>query len=304
MGGKYPPLGSLKKLAEENAASLKKESEFYLPKEGFETFKILPTEEYEYDFIKHKIMSAMGLPKDVLIIDPISSPDPKLQESAGKLYEKLKEMVKDFNVPVLFKTQHKDPLKDSKLLIDMETKLDEGMAAMVGVDLGSKNPCGEIVLQMPKPLHYIETQLFVLGSNTPVSVAQQTKEKDVALSKQTQKNGKKKTPKVKKADPIFQWTFKSGQEVMGTRAMYSTLLRSDQTLTCNCPGWIFKKKGETTRFCKHTKQVEEEAKGVFKKWKSGATLPSIEQVETVANIPANKVALTPGIKYGRVIEQD
>lgn len=91
-----------------------------------------------------------------------------------------------------------------------------------------------------------------------------------------QKKSKKGKPKPKqKADMIFQWPFTSGQEVAGMKAQYITYLRADQSVTCNCPGWIFKKKGATERSCKHTRSVEAEAKVIFKKWKSGEALPQI-----------------------------
>ncbi len=317
MAGKYPPLGSLKKLADENAASLKKAYELKEHHEpyvsgDFETFKVFPPGEVKMKVLHNKIEEYLkhkdsGLPPDVLIIDPISSPDPKLQESAGKLFEKLKAIAKDLSVPIFLKSQHKDPLKNSKLLIDTESKPDPEITKKLGIDFGA-NPCGEIPLTMAvelAPMPYVEMKIFTLGSNIPVPLAPKEKEAEVGLSKLSQKNGKKKTAKVKKADAIFQWTFKSNQEVQGTRAMYSTLLRSDQTLTCNCPGWIFKKKGETERFCKHTKQVEEEAKGIFKKWKSGGQLPTILQGDSaVSDIPTTKATAVPGIKYGRVIEID
>lgn len=36
---------------------------------------------------------------------------------------------------------------------------------------------------------------------------------------------------------------------------YETVLEEDSTLSCNCPGFIFKKKGQA-RGCKHTRQIE------------------------------------------------
>ena len=36
---------------------------------------------------------------------------------------------------------------------------------------------------------------------------------------------------------------------------YETVLEEDGTLSCNCPGFIFKKKGQA-RGCKHTRQIE------------------------------------------------
>ena len=55
-------------------------------------------------------------------------------------------------------------------------------------------------------------------------------------------------------DVLKAWAFDSSQ---GTTT-YETVLRRDGTLTCNCPGWINKKKGEA-RGCKHTRDVAREA---------------------------------------------
>ena len=129
------------------------------------------------------------------------------------------------------------------------------------------------------------------------------------IQKKLEGNMATKKPKAKKkANPIFQWTFKSNQEVLGTRAIYSTLLREDKSLTCNCPGWIFAKKDKKTgqkldRSCKHTRLVEGEAVSIYKKWKSGEKLPEFEMADvSYSSLPgAHK---SSGIKYGRVLQLD
>lgn len=47
------------------------------------------------------------------------------------------------------------------------------------------------------------------------------------------------------------WAFPSSSN----STTYETTLEEDGTLSCNCPGFIFKKKGQT-RGCKHTRQIE------------------------------------------------
>lgn len=331
MAGKYPPLGSLKQLADENAAALKKayelekENEPYLSKEEFETFKeefetfkVFPTQEFDADYLKQKVLAAMGLPKDVLIIDPITVPDPALQKSAGELFEKLKKITEGLKLTILKPTQPTQLPKHLHKAAQLGAAYGMGsekLQEMLGV-FPDKNPCGEVALEKPKPsigpedkVHFgIDfghkndfSEMFILGSDKPVPLAQ-NKEKDVALSKQAQKNTKKaKNKKQKNAEAIFQWQMDSGKEIAGVRARYYTQLRSDGSVTCNCPGWVFKKKGETTRFCKHTTQVEEEAKSIFKKWKSGATLPSFD-IETSTSVPTTKPAAIPVLKYGRVLD--
>ncbi len=47
------------------------------------------------------------------------------------------------------------------------------------------------------------------------------------------------------------WSFASS----GGSTTYEVLRQPDGSLTCNCPGWTFKRKGDV-RGCKHTKAVE------------------------------------------------
>jgi hypothetical protein len=35
---------------------------------------------------------------------------------------------------------------------------------------------------------------------------------------------------------------------------YATILWSDETISCNCPGWAVKKKGKDYRECRHTRE--------------------------------------------------
>lgn len=115
----------------------------------------------------------------------------------------------------------------------------------------------------------------------------------------------KPKPKVKKenAPAIFQWTNASSQEVSGQRAVYSTLLRKNGDLTCNCPGWVFKRAG--TRSCKHTRQVEAEAKQILKDYRAGKQLPEMELVGGNAVVSTAKPKKDDGsLKYGRVIVWD
>ncbi len=111
-----------------------------------------------------------------------------------------------------------------------------------------------------------------------------------------------KTPKKKPAPAIFQWTFQSSQDVGGQKAVYSTLLRSNGDMTCNCPGWIFKRGDD--RFCKHTKMVEAEGKKLYKDHKTGKELPAMELVGAGnINVAANPKKESD-LKYGRTIILD
>lgn len=111
-----------------------------------------------------------------------------------------------------------------------------------------------------------------------------------------------KAPKKKPSPAIFQWTFQSSQDVGGQKAVYSTLLRSNGDMTCNCPGWIFKR--GTDRFCKHTKMVEVEAKGLYKDHKAGKELPAMELVGAGNIAIAANPKKEGDLKYGRRIILD
>ena len=50
---------------------------------------------------------------------------------------------------------------------------------------------------------------------------------------------------------IAAWAFPSSSG----STTYETTLDEEGTLNCNCPGFIFKKKGQA-RGCKHTRQIE------------------------------------------------
>lgn len=66
---------------------------------------------------------------------------------------------------------------------------------------------------------------------------------------------------------------------------YTTLLRSDGELTCDCPGWVYQRKGQE-RGCKHTRMVTEQAKWRLVNGQAvpetyGATRPKVKTAGTV-----------------------
>lgn len=152
-----------------------------------------------------------------------------------------------------------------------------------------QNPCGEVVIGAPEV-----NKLPPPEENMGLSISGMKKTKP-------KKHVKKPKPLVKPTE-IFQWQMHSKKEVAGVKATYTTILRSDGTLACNCPGWVFKKKGQDERRCKHTDLVEIESKEMFKKWKKGEKLgePMVESVP-ISNAPSHKPVL-PTTKYGRVID--
>ena len=108
-------------------------------------------------------------------------------------------------------------------------------------------------------------------------------------------------------EPVFTWAFASSQPRGGQVINYEARLRSDGTLTCNCPGWVFKRKGTDNRECKHTRRVQDDAKVIMKQFKAGETLPVLDSVgEASTGATGAGVALTkaaaPKVRHGRLIE--
>lgn len=97
----------------------------------------------------------------------------------------------------------------------------------------------------------------------------------------------------------------------GQYIQYEVRLNDDGALSCNCPGWIFKKKTET-RGCKHTRHpdVQEDAKKFFEMHENGEQLPTIapteEQMVRATNTKAGQKAVVAGKDpmqgFGRFIE--
>ena len=84
---------------------------------------------------------------------------------------------------------------------------------------------------------------------------------------------------------IAAWAFPSSSG----STTYETTLDDAGTLQCNCPGFIFKKKGQT-RGCRHTRQIEPYSSQVL----SGSLTP--QQVGTyVGVVGAPSVAAPPTV---------
>lgn len=123
-----------------------------------------------------------------------------------------------------------------------------------------------------------------------------TPEEAMAYNKKGSKYSKKPTP-------IFQWTFK-GTEVSGTVPVYTTQLRSDGTLSCNCPGWVFHRKKDQPRVCKHTRKASEESGAIYNKWQHGESLPMIMSDPLASAVFTSGGSSQPTTDFGRVIELD
>lgn len=125
---------------------------------------------------------------------------------------------------------------------------------------------------------------------------------------------KLKTPK-KPEDrtPVFTWGFKSSKAplVGGVTFDYVAQLNQDGTLSCNCPGWRFVKKGQPRR-CKHTDAVQNEVPTIMSSWRDGKTFeiqefsaPQTQHAAVPAETTTTKKVTKPvetKIRFNRVVE--
>jgi len=188
---------------------------------------------------------------------------------------------------------------------------------------GNKNPCGEVTLAPASSMPITAPQMQALkelAEKYPVQLKPHLSLSPVeantgftkgnmglTISKTVTKNKppkKKKTKPTEKPKEIFQWQMQSQKEVAGVKATYTTVLRADGSVACNCPGWIFKKKGQSERRCKHTDLVVEEGNILFKKYKNGQSLGAVLIDNTPKSSAPSYSPATAPTKYGRVIELD
>ncbi len=109
---------------------------------------------------------------------------------------------------------------------------------------------------------------------------------------------------VKTADPVYVWAFQSSKpRAGGAFITYEVRMEENGDLRCNCPGWIFKK--GTDRFCKHTKNIQDEAKRFHGMFKRGETLPTeVATAEQIERLSAGKKATSNIGTFGRIIDFD
>lgn len=119
------------------------------------------------------------------------------------------------------------------------------------------------------------------------------------------RTAKTRSPKAvaKSAEPIYIWGLQSSKPRAGGNFItYEVRLEENGQLRCNCPGWIFKK-NDAVRGCKHTREVEAEAKDFFKKYRAGEQLPTImpsqEQTERLKASRKTEIGT-----FGRIIDFD
>lgn len=114
---------------------------------------------------------------------------------------------------------------------------------------------------------------------------------------------KKNVNKSNKKEPIYTWAFKSSQPRAGGQVIdYIARLNEDGTISCNCPGWVFAKKGQE-RACKHTRKIASEAPQILKMFKAGEALPVLD-LSSGSSGPTQPFVAPKGsnIKFGRVLD--
>jgi hypothetical protein len=121
-----------------------------------------------------------------------------------------------------------------------------------------------------------------------------------------------KTPKkVEDRTPVFTWAFRSSKQPLlgGSTFDYVAQLNQDGTVSCNCPGWRFVKKGQPRR-CKHTDAIQNEVPELMSSWRDGKTFTVQEfsaPQQHHASVPAGTTSTktlpqTSKIKFNRLIE--
>ncbi len=122
---------------------------------------------------------------------------------------------------------------------------------------------------------------------------------------------KLKTPK-KPEDktPVFTWGFKSSKTPLmgGVTFDYVAQLNQDGTVSCNCPGWRFVKKGQPRR-CRHSDAVQGEVPEIMNAWRDGETFelkefsaPQAVQTSVSATVTSTKKKPQETLKFNRVVE--
>ena len=124
---------------------------------------------------------------------------------------------------------------------------------------------------------------------------------------------KMKTPKPKEVQvPVFTWGFKSSKTPLmgGVTFDYVAQLNQDGTVSCNCPGWRFVKKGQPRR-CRHTDAVQGEVPELMKAWRDGKTFelkefnaPQANEASVPATVTSTKKTKQQQgtLKFNRVVE--
>lgn len=128
---------------------------------------------------------------------------------------------------------------------------------------------------------------------------------DIVARTTTTKTRKAARAKTAKADPLYTWGLQSSKPRNGGEFItYEVRMEEDGSLRCNCPGWIFKKK-DAERGCKHTREVEVEAKDFFQRNKRGEQLPTVApSYEQTTRLKTNKKTESKIGAFGRIIDFD
>lgn len=113
-----------------------------------------------------------------------------------------------------------------------------------------------------------------------------------------------------KNDPVFIWGMQSSKpRAGGHHITYEVRLNDDGSLSCNCPGWIFKKKTDD-RGCKHTRheEVVKNFQDYYQKFLNGESLPTIDppagQASSVTAVPRTPTPKDQMQGFGRLIILD
>ena len=122
---------------------------------------------------------------------------------------------------------------------------------------------------------------------------------------------KMKTQKPEAKVPLFTLGFKSSKAPLmgGVTFDYVAQLNQDGTVSCNCPGWRFVKKGQPRR-CRHTDAVQGEVPELMQAWRDGKTfeLQEFSAPQSQVAVPTDTTSTKKAkpthtkIRFNRVVE--
>lgn len=113
----------------------------------------------------------------------------------------------------------------------------------------------------------------------------------------------KKKEKLDFQKPIFRWGFKSSRPHGGQVINYAAQINNDESVSCNCPGWVIKRAGKE-RGCKHTRLIADQVKDVIKQHKAGVKFEVYDDADITSGavVVSAKVASAEAGQFNRVID--
>lgn len=114
----------------------------------------------------------------------------------------------------------------------------------------------------------------------------------------------KKKEKLDFTKPIFTWGFKSSQPHGGQVINYVAQINNDESVSCNCPGWVIKRAGKP-RQCKHTRRIDPQVADIIKQHRAGTKFEVYDSPELTSGavvVSAKAASQVEAGKFNRVVD--